>query len=164
MPKSSRVYIAIWLSFTTIVVAQQDQQEDYHSRSVELDSQSYDNSRSATSKLRHSQDYSYSRSAQNDTQSYSSQSRSPLSRQFKDNTIQAAPIQDQLNITCQATENQEMANQIHKATMGKAYQTWVCSLAGGHNKPLQYCVSLQKTVCLQKILPAKWNVDFSWAN
>ena len=84
MPKSSRVYIAIWLSFTTIVVAQQDQQEDYHSRSVELDSQSYDNSKSATSKLRHSQDYSYSRSAQNDTQSYSSQSRSPLSRQFKD--------------------------------------------------------------------------------
>ena len=52
-------------------------------------------------------------------------------RIHKTTTIQAAPIQDQLNITCQATENQEMANQIHKATMGKAYQTWVCSLAGG---------------------------------
>ena len=45
-------------------------------------------------------------------------------------TIQAAPIRDQLNITFQATENQEMANQIHKATMGKAYQTRVSSLAG----------------------------------
>ena len=54
-------------------------------------------------------------------------------RIHKTTTIQEAPIQDQLNITCQATENQEMANQIHKATMGKAkaYQTWVCSLAGG---------------------------------
>ena len=76
--------IAIWLSFTTIVGAQQDQQEDYHSRSVELDSQSYDDSTSATSKLRHPQDYSYSRSAQHDSQSYSSRSRSALSRQFKE--------------------------------------------------------------------------------
>ena len=76
--------IAIWLSFTTIVGAQQDQQEDYHSRSVELDSQSYDDSRSATRILWDPQDYSYSRSAQHDSQSYSSQSRSALSRQFKD--------------------------------------------------------------------------------
>ena len=68
--------IAILLSFTTIVEAQRDQQEDYYSRSVEhwnlesVDSLSYSDSRSATSKLRDPQDNSYLRSA--------------LSRKFKD--------------------------------------------------------------------------------
>ena len=76
--------IAILLSFTTIVGAQRDYHEDYYSRSVELESLSYDHSRSATSKLRDPQYDSYSRSAQHDSQSYSSQSRSALSRQFKD--------------------------------------------------------------------------------